>query len=813
MRATKAAPDSTTILSREKAIESRIPYAAQLDKWTVSTLGGDLIQVLKVEGIAHESADPDDLDAWHNGLNTLLCNIASPQLAIWSHIIRREEREYPKGTPLGNFARALNDKYRAHVTSGRMMVNELYISLVYRPNAGVAGKIGSLFQKKSTEGIREAQLEALTALGDITERVRRGLHRYQARCLATYEHNGMLYSETQEFLSFLVNGEARPVPVCRSPINAVLGVVRPFFSTEAFELRGPARSQVGAILTLKEYMPETAPGLFNTLLTIPYAFILSQSFTFMSKGVAQGLLTRTIAKMVNAGDLAESQIEDLHLALDDLISGRFVMGEHYLGLTLLAQDVKQLNKAVADCYDLLTPSGGIAVREDAAMEAAYWSMLPGVFSLRPRPAPITSRNFCGFSPLHNYPTGRRNGNQWGPAVTLLKTTSGSPYYFNFHLPLDGRRSADPDDATRDSSQKVLGNTMIIGPSGSGKTALQAFLIAQAEKYQPTTVFFDKDRGAEILIRALNGTYLPLKNGIPTGFNPFSLPPTEQNLLFVAGLIKKLALLSNPGKPLTVREAAEVESAVKGVYGLPEHMRRIGQLQSFLDGTDPEGLGARLKKWTRGHALGWVFDNDTDDLDFTQGRIFGFDLTDFLDNPETRTPIVMYVFYRMEQLIDGRRFCCYIDEFWKALSDEAFEDFAQNKNKTIRKQNGLMVYGSQSPQDALSSPISHTLLEQCATLILMPNPKARESDYIEGLHLSQAEFELIKEGMGEGSRRFLVKQGQQSVVCELDLKGFDKELAVLSGTTDKVELLSRIIAEVGDDPDVWLPIFHDRNNAA
>jgi type IV secretion system protein VirB4 len=125
----------------------------------------------------------------------------------------------------------------------------------------------------------------------------------------------------------------------------------------------------------------------------------------------------------------------------------------------------------------------------------------------------------------------------------------------------------------------------------------------------------------------------------------------------------------------------------------------------------------------------------------------------------------------------------------------------------------MVYGSQSPQDALGSRISHTLLEQCATLILMPNPKARESDYIDGLHLSQAEFDLIKEGMGEGSRRFLVKQGQQSVVCELDLKGFDKELAVLSGTTDKVEMLSRIIEQVGDDPDVWLPIFFDRINAA
>ena len=34
-----------------------------------------------------------------------------------------------------------------------------------------------------------------------------------------------------------------------------------------------------------------------------------------------------------------------------------------------------------------------------------------------------------------------------------------------------------------------------------------------------------------------------------------------------------------------------------------------------------------------------------------------------------------------------------------------------------------------------------------------------------------------------------------------------ELAILSGRTATVELLDRIRAEVGDDPAVWLPRFH------
>ena len=65
-------------------------------------------------------------------------------------------------------------------------------------------------------------------------------------------------------------------------------------------------------------------------------------------------------------------------------------------------------------------------------------------------------------------------------------------------------------------------------------------------------------------------------------------------------------------------------------------------------------------------------------------------------------------------IDGRRLIIFMDEFWKLLEDEYFEDLVQNKLKTIRKQNGFLVMFTQSPRDALRSKISHSLVEQTAT---------------------------------------------------------------------------------------------------
>lgn len=44
---------------------------------------------------------------------------------------------------------------------------------------------------------------------------------------------------------------------------------------------------------------------------------------------------------------------------------------------------------------------------------------------------------------------------------MLKTASGSPFYFNFH-------------------HSDLGNTFVCGPSGAGKTVLLNFMLSQLE---------------------------------------------------------------------------------------------------------------------------------------------------------------------------------------------------------------------------------------------------------------------------------------------------------------------------------------------
>lgn len=52
----------------------------------------------------------------------------------------------------------------------------------------------------------------------------------------------------------------------------------------------------------------------------------------------------------------------------------------------------------------------------------------------------------------------------------------------------------------------------------------------------------------------------------------------------------------------------------------------------------------------------------------------------------------------------------------------------------------------------------------------------------------------------------MKQSHCSVVCGLDLKGFNAELAVISGRIREVGRMHEAMSAAGRNPDQWLPIF-------
>ena len=801
-------------LSRERNAAEYIPYSAHVAEGVVRTLSGDYLQAFRLGGASFESADDEQLNNWHERLNVLWRNLASADLALWTHVIRRRERAALRVAPHpAGFAHELAVRYANRLAGETLMVNELYLAVLYRPTAGLAAGVVSSVLSRTRGNERPLELSrALEGCAKLAQIVRASLARYDPEPLGIYRCGNVWCSTLLEYLALLVNGEARRVPLPRGPLNQALATTRLLFGTEAIEYRMPAATRVGAMLGIKEYPTPSVIGMFNRLLSAPFALVLTHSFAFLTKASGQALLQRQFNRMANAGDFAVSQAIQLKGALDGLTSNEFVMGDHHFSLQVLADlaevdddhDVprlRTLNDCVALARSLLADTGMTVAREDLALEAAFWAQLPGNFAVRPRKAPITSRNFAGMVPFHNYPAGRATGNHWGEALTLLCTRARSPYYFSLH-------ASDPTDP-EGGSRKDTGHTFICGPTGSGKTVFIGFLVAMLERQGATQIIFDKDRGLEILVRALRGEYLALRQGVPTGFNPLQLPPEPAHTEFLKAWLHLLVRPSG-GRALTAREDHDLEQALRGTLSLAAPARRLSRLIEYLDPTDAEGLHARLSRWcevSRGD-YAWVFDNPQDTIvGRLSGRpVVGFDASEFLDHALTRAPVTLYMFHLVRQLLDGRRLVCWMDEFWRLLADSAFENFAREGPKTWRKLNGVMCLATQSTSDVLDSPISRTIIEQTATKVFFPNADASAEEYCGGFGLSEREFRLIKEQLEVGSRSFLVKQGHHSIVCQLDLHGFDGELAVISGRARHLEKLHRLVEERGIEPDLWLPAF-------
>lgn len=822
-------------LNGERAIAPFIPYSSHVSDNTIVTTHGDFIRIWKVAGISFETADADEILRRKDQLNTLFRSIATDHVALWTHNVRRRTTDRLKGTYDNDFCRELDRKYYDSFAGYKMMANELYLTVIYRPNPSRFGKAVAKSARRSVEEILADQRRAIRKLDDVAYQIESSLRQYGPderhgiEPLEVYEdENGALCSKALEFLNFLVSGEWQKVRVPAGPLNAYLGTAWVYVGTETIEIRSPTKTRFAQCIDFKDYSAHTEPGILNGLLYEDYEYVITQSFSFMAKRKGKEFLERQQKQLANAEDGSVKQIQEMTDAIDELVQGQFVMGEYHYSLMIFGEDVETVRRNTTSAMTIIQDRGFLAAVVSTATDAAFYAQLPCNWSYRPRVAGLTSKNFAGLCSFHNFRAGKRDNNPWGQAVTLFKTPSGQPLYFNYHY------SKGDEDAF---DKKVLGNTRVIGQSGAGKTVLLNMLLCQTQKYKPTspvgftTVFFDKDRGAELLIRAIGGKYLAVRNGQPTGFNPFQMDETETNTLFLEKLIR--VLVSAGGDRVTTSDDARISHAVRTVMKMPKEMRRLSVvLQNITEGTDKEdrenSVAKRLARWCvdDGHGkrgpFWWVLDNPTDLIDFTTHANYGFDGTHFLDNEDVRTPISMYLLHRMDTVIDGRRFVYFMDEAWKWVDDGAFADFAGNKQLTIRKQNGLGVFATQMPSSLLNSKIAASLVQQVATEIYLPNPKADFTEYTEGFKCTVAEYEIIKT-LPEESRMFLIKQGHQSMIGQFDLSdvedehgnvvlSFDDELAILSGSSDNSEMLDEILAEVGEDPKAWVPVFHERRKA-
>ncbi|MDR1494590.1 MAG: VirB4 family type IV secretion/conjugal transfer ATPase, partial [Rickettsiales bacterium] len=444
-------------LSKERTAADYIPYYLHCNEDTILLKDNSLLKVIKIKGFSFETADDDDIDIKKGARNNLLKGMASGTFALWFHTIRRKEEAYPGGTYTNVFAKRLNKEWKDRHSGDRSFVNEHYISIVRKEDTAGIAKIGSIISKLRSKADKNAKAkifkDAVAEIDEITERVLNGFSNYGPELLSLREAPDGVYSEILKFLGVIVNcGQIQDYRLSPITLDHYLMVNRLYFSSKIFESLGPNGSKFGAIASVKEYRPSTNAGILDGFLQMPFEFIITQSYTYTNRMMAISSMQLQQRRMIQSEDVAVSQIREIDEALDSAMSGKFAFGSHHLSLCCFEDTLKSVENSISMAIVEFSNVGITAVRERLNMEACFWSQLPGNLKYIVRKSTINTLNLASFASFHNYPSGKRVGNHWGDACTVLNTVSGTPYFFSFHV-------------------RDVGHTMIIGPTGAGKTVM------------------------------------------------------------------------------------------------------------------------------------------------------------------------------------------------------------------------------------------------------------------------------------------------------------------------------------------------------
>ena len=762
---------------------------------------GSLFAMLHVAGHSSDLVSAGEIKNARNQLNMTLINISDPNLEIWQHLVRAD-RQQPMPLPACEtwFARRLDEAYRGCMAEG-LYRNDLFITFVFKPQFGPRKVFSSRFGNgvASPRSLPTAEKVLLQDFQEIVGRAEANLARYGVRRLGiNRDEDGRAFMAMAEAQYHILHGYPRQIGMIANTgrMGRVVLPSRPTFGHRAYRLESDLGDVYGSVLSLMDYPATVQPTMFDALLRAPFGFTLTNSFLCSGRSKALSKLVFRERQLKSSNDRGTSQVAALDREMDELQSRAYVMGSHHFALAVRGHSVEDLDRKASAATSMLSNIGITVARENEALRPAFFAQLPGNAQWRPRPGGINSRNLASLAALNNVPVGQPRS-RWGAPIMGLRSICDTEYAF--HLQALGSPSIPAGD---------VANMLIFGRIGSGKTTLLASTAVLGERQGLTRVLIDKDLGLAPCVEACGGDYLVIPANVDTGVAPLlAALDTPFWRSHLENLIIELIQVGGPYET-TPEEDARIRRGIEMQVQMPVELRGMAGIQAMLGQRSQAGAAARLKRWCRGERLGWVFDGAKDVLR-TGNSLAGFDTTALLKATDVAAPLLKHLFFRMNQRIDGSPMLIAIDEFWQAADKPIFIDMANDIAKTGRKREVALLLATQSPRDALNSPMAHTLKQQFPTKIFYGDEDASAEDLIEGLGLTVTEFKTVTQVLPRMKHAFLIKRPGASVICRLDLSRALAQVSVLSGRDTTYTLMRELQQIHGHAPELWVPHYEQQ----
>lgn len=779
--------------SEEKGkLSSYVPWICLIDKGVVLNKNGTLQKTLKYRGYDLDSSTVYELKNINAKLNDVIKRLGQG----WSLNVEARRKRCTDYIEAENEILAIDiieKERKLNFLENEHFESEYYLTIVQLIPTDNSKKVGEIF----LEYAKKSEILDKT-LENFNKEFKKILNLFKEIFLEVTELDD---EETYTYLHSCVSTKTDKVVVPEIPYamanylcdSDLVGGLKP-------KLRG---KEIRCI-SIQGFPNYTVPGFFDVLnrLNIPYRWITR--FLMLSKLEALSkmekkyknifsqrlsLFQRVYAELTgekeeNSRKLNEDALNKANEVRTQiaLTAGDYVSQGFYTCTLIVDGDsIDEVEERVDVISKTINNMGFITIEESINSVEAFLGSIPGNITNNIRMPILNTITLSHLLPVSSV----WGGDSWNkhlnaPPLIYTKTKGSTPFRFNIHI-------------------EDIGHSAIVGPTGYGKSVLLGLIASSFMKYKDSRVyFFDKDASSRVLTYAVGGEFHDLGND-ELSFQPLANIEIVEEKEWAYGWI--LEILEQENVKVSPTQKEKIWKALDNLSKTPIELRTIS---NFYTSVNDREIKEALIPYKIGGALGRYFDSDKDTLNFSRWQVF--EMNQVINNKKGITPLLSYIFRRIENSLDGSPYIIILDECWMFFDSPIFAAKIREWLKVLRKKNCSVIFATQELGDILNSKLFTTVLDACQTKVFLPNPNAFADNYIpiyEKFGLNKTEIEIISKATKK--KEYYYKSTKGSRLFELDLK--EKTLSLIASSDlakqNKAKELKEIYRNANDFTREWL----------
>ncbi|MGE9765346.1 conjugal transfer protein TrbE [Pseudomonas sp. PDM20] len=794
--------------AKDAGLADLLIHASVIDDGVVLGKNGSLMASWLYKGEDHASSTPEQRNMVAIRINEAFNRLGNGWM-VHVDATRRPAPSYPS-EELSHFpdplTEAMDAERRERFESlGTMYEGYFVLTVTYYPPMLAKQKfIELMFDDDTPATTKSARAQAIldqfkTACSTLQDNLSTVLQMTRLHGNETILENGevVTHDDFLSWLQFCVSGDAQPIQLPANPsfLDSILG---------GQELWTGVVPKIGRkfiqVVAIEGFPLESSPGMLNALTELACEYRWSNRIIFMDQHEAVSHLEkyRKLWRQkvrgffdqvfnLNSGNIdldAKAMVDDASSSIAEVNSGLVAAG-FYTSVVVLMDEDRGVLEASAQRVAAAIKSLGFAARvETINTMDAFLGSIPGHGVENVRRPIVNTLNLAHMLPSSSIWTGSATAPcpmypAGAPAVMHCVTNGATPFRFNLHV----------DD---------VGHLFMVGPTGAGKSVHLAELAAQLRRYAGMTVIsFDKGYSMYTLAKGINAASKG-KSGLH-----FNIAGDDSKLAFCP-----LQFLETKSDRAWAMDWIDTILALNGVVSDTEMRNEIGHaimtmhndgsktLSDFCVTVQNIKVRAALQQYTIEGQMGFLLDAETDGLGMSDFTVF--EIEDLMNlGAKWALPVLLYLFRRIEKMLNGQPAALFLDEAWLMLGDEVFKERIREWLKVLRKANCSVIMATQNISDAVNCGIFDVILESTATKIFLPNVHALQEDnkvLYRRMGLNDRQIQIIATAVRKRQYYFASANGHR--LYELALSPLELAFVGIAGK-DPVASVKQFEAQYGD----------------